>query len=192
MSIIKFYQDKLSSNTRYWSQSLTTSIRFEPLPNRDTGILYEVESGSKFTYSLTTVQSSVIIETPYFKDKFFIATSPLGFNIHEIKDRNVYLKFIDEFWVDHQEVIGAILGYLILNQNNEREFTSEQLAKAVENSFASNIPWRDLLSITERMMGMLSEDGSVGEGMRLGQLCISANKETRVRLEENRYVFVAH
>lgn len=191
MSIIKFYQNKLSSDTRYWSEALTTSIKFEPLLDKDSGFLYDVETGDKFPYSLTAVQSSVIIETEYFNDRFFIATSSLGFNLLDFKSKSVYLKFIDEFWVNHQDIIGAILNHLI-HDSSEQQFTSEKLAKSLRGAFPSHITWNVMLSITERVMEMLIEDRSVNEGMISGQSYVSANKETRISVEENRYVFVKH
>lgn len=134
MSVIKIYQSYLDGK-RFWSESLVDSIRCEAEPESNSGSLWTIEDGKLYNYKLIQDSASLIIESGYFGEKKYIVTTPLGFNLHRVEGWEIHLKFIDEFWVDHQELINAILSFITQDINKDRQFTNEELARETAKHF---------------------------------------------------------
>jgi hypothetical protein len=190
-TFIKVYQERLDAK-RFYNESLTTSVRFQATSDTEYGTLWDVEVNKDFSYKLEQLKSSAIIECEYFRSKYFISTTPLGFNLHEIETKKVHLKYIEEFWIDNQEVINGILAFLVEDNNKDRQFTADDLARATRDNFNTAITWDEMQNMTDRIMEMLVEEQVVFAGQKQGQPCISGSPTTQKAIESNRYVFVQH
>jgi len=189
--LIQIYQTELNQ-TRFWSESLTDTISFYADNDKESGILISVETNKKSTYSLRQENSSAIIESTFFSNKsYYITTTPLGFNLSELEDKSLYLKFIEDFWINHQEVINAILSFISSEENMDRNFTVDEIAKAVVGTFDQTTDWNTMVQITERIMDMLIKDQSVFKGQKQGKPCISASPKTKSFIN-TKYIFVRH
>jgi hypothetical protein len=191
MSIIRYHQNNLNQKI-FWSESLSDAIRFENDGQNEDGTIYEVESSKKQSYKISATNSTCKIYSSFFDGEYVFNTTSLGFELLHITDRALRSKYIEDFWINNQEIINSILDFLHQENSLDRQFDAESLSRAVSNSFSTSTVWSEMIDIVHRIMDMLIKENTVNEGRIQGKLCISANRNTNKHLLDGRYTFVKH
>lgn len=190
-TIIKLIQEELD-NQRFFTESLTESIKFEPIQGEQNGFISDVEKVKRFKYTLSVVDSSVKINSTYFDRDYKIATTSLGFQLYELKSDSIRLSYINEFWIDHQEVINKVLSFLSQDENKERQFNVDHLVTATREQFGHGAILSEALEVLNKIMHMLIEQNVVLASTVQGKECIHYSPKTLHAIETSRFVFVPH
>jgi hypothetical protein len=188
MDIIEFHQTHLNENT-YSNSSLIDSVLFKAKLGTAIGTLKNIELNQSYDYIIKPSDASILISSPYFDKAYKFVINPLGFKLIETTNDREYLTFIDEFWINHQEVIHDVLKFLCENGENGRHYDANLFVSFTNKRFASGTTFDEMLNVVDRIMEMLQQDGAVRKGVVNGVFDISYANETKIRLDGGSYAW---
>jgi len=185
--LIQFYQTNALNQKIFHTKLIPGFIKFQPIAGKPTGTILTIGDNQEFPNELKQENASVIINSEYFKNPYYISYTPLGFNLYELKDRNLYRIYIEDFWIRNQGIINAILSFISQDENKEHQFSVEALARELSSKFEKQIIWSEMQDIIDKIINMLIDEDVVLKGQKQGELCISFSTKTAKALTDNRY-----
>jgi hypothetical protein len=187
MPLIDLIQTELNDQT-FNSPSLSDPIRFKADLESGKGVVVDINSAKESAYEVVQVDSSARLRTTYFPKELTISISALGFDLFDLSGSK-FLSFINEFWIDNQDVINGILEYLQAGGDNGRSYDEVSLFLVIRDRFSPTVTLKEGHETIDRIMDMLVRNGAVGKAMHLGKETIQYIPGTKKALEEGRFTW---